>query len=175
VSLTWGQRIGLGMLTFSIIGLFFIPATMLWDKSNIEMGSLTAFESTVKDIGLTKIKIGKGYSKSETVYLTLDDLNIDFGIYYTDSAMRQSCINKIHKRDRVRIMYDKTGQEVYEGFNLHIYQLEYDGEILIDKDDVNKRDSTFSKIMFGLGLAFMLWPVLLYGYIRKNNAKLTSV
>ena len=78
MSLTWGQRIGLGILTISIIGLFFIPGTVLWDKSNIKTDNLTTFESTVKDIGLTEIKIGKGYSKSEIVYLTLDDLNINF-------------------------------------------------------------------------------------------------
>ena len=175
MSLTWGQRIGLGILTISIIGLFFIPGTVLWDKSNIKTDNLTTFESTVKDIGLTEIKIGKGYSKSEIVYLTLDDLNINFGIYYTDSALRQSYLDKIHKGDRVKIMYDKMGHEVDEGFNLHIYQLEHEGDILINKDDVNNRDNTFSKIMFGLGLVFMLWPVLLYRYIRKRNSKLASV
>ena len=175
MSLTWGQRIGLGILTLSIIGLFFIPATMLWDRSNFEAGSLTTFESTVKDIGLTQIKTGKGYSKSEIVYLTLDDLEINFGFYYTDSALRQSYMDKIHKGDRVKIMYDKMGQGVDDGFNLHIYQLEHDGKILVDKGDVSKRDNTFSKIMFGLGLVFMLWPVLLYRYIRKRNAKLLGV
>jgi hypothetical protein len=65
---------------------------------------LTTVESTVKDIGLTEIKIGKGYSKSEIVYLRLDDLEINFGIYDTDSALRQSYIDKIHEGDRVKIM-----------------------------------------------------------------------
>jgi hypothetical protein len=72
-------------------------------------------------------------------------------------------------------MYNKMGQEVDEGFNLHIYQLEHGGVILIGIDDVNKRDNTFSKVMCGLGLVFMIWPILIYRYLRKKNVKLLSV
>jgi hypothetical protein len=152
-----------------------MPATMLWDKSNIDTASLTTLESTVKDIGLDEIKIGRGNSKSEIVYLELDGTDTKFGIYYTDSETRQSYLKRIKKGDKVKLTYNKLGHETDEGFNLHIYQLGHNGELLIKSGDSQKRDNNFSKIMFGLGTAFLIWPFLLYRHIRKQNSKLSRV
>ena len=175
MNLTWGQRILLGLFTTVIIVLFFIPATMLWEKSNIDTTSLTTLESTVQDIGLDEIKIGRRNSKSEIVYLILDGTNTKFGIHYTDSATRQSYLKRIHKGDKVKLLYNKLGHETDEEFNLHIYQLGHDGELLIKNGDSQKRDNNFSKIMLGLGTVFLIWPFLLYRYIKKKNSKLASV
>jgi len=172
--LTWGQRILLGFLTATIILLCFVPAIKLWEKSNIDTSSLTTIESTVQEIGLDEIKIGRGNSKSEIVYIILDGTNTKFGIYYTDSVTRQAYINLIKKGETVKITYDKYGQETDEGFNLHIYQLEHNDDLLIENGDAQKRDKTFSKIMFGLGTAFLIWPLLLYRYIKKKNSKSIS-
>lgn len=173
--MTWGQRLLLGFLTTVIILLFFVPATLLWDKSNIDTSSLTTLESTVRDIGLDEIKIGRGNSKSEIVYLLLDGTNTKFGIYYTDSTTRHSYLKQIKKGDKVKLIYNESGQETDEGFNLHIYQLGHGNELLIKNGDSQKRDNNFSKIMFGLGTAFLFWPFLLYRYIRKKNGKLSSM
>ncbi len=172
--MTSGQRILLGFLTSVIIVIFFIPATMLWDKSNIDTSSLTTLESTVEDIGLDEIKIGRGNSKSQIVYLILNGTNTKFGIYYTDSATRQSYLKRIKKGDKIKVTYNKSGHVTDEGFNLHIYQLEHDGELIIKNGDHQKRDNKLSKIMFGLGTAFLIWPFLLFRYIRKKNSKLSS-
>lgn len=173
--MTWEQRILLGFLTAAIILLFFIPAAMLWNKSSADRTSLTTLEATVQDIGLDRIKIGKGNSKAEVVYLLLDGISTKFGIYYTDSATRQSYLQRIKKGDKVKLIYDKSGHETNEGFNLHIYQLDHDGKLLIKNGDSQNRDKKFSIIMFGLGTVFLIWPFILYRYIRKKNSKLSRV
>jgi hypothetical protein len=135
---------------------------------------LTTLESTVQDIGLDEIKIGRGNSKSEIVYLILDGTTTKFGIYYTDSPTRRNYLKRIKKGDKVKLTYNKSGHETEEGFNLHIYQLRHNGELLIKNSDTQKGDNSFSKIMFGLGTAFLIWPFLLYRYIRRKNSKLWS-
>jgi hypothetical protein len=69
MGLYWSQKLAIGLLTFSIIALFFIPAFKLWDDSKISVDRLTTIESNVQEIGLTDIKIGRGNSNSEVVYL----------------------------------------------------------------------------------------------------------
>lgn len=171
MGLYWSQKLGITLLTVSIIVLFFIPAYKLWDNSKMSSEKLTTIESNVQEIGLTDIKIGRGNSNSEVVYLKLNNLDIKFGIYYTDKPTRELYLDKIHVGDRVRITFDALGQETEEGLNLHIYELEHDGQSLINKDQVDNRKSKFSKIMFGMGTVFLICPFLLYRYAIKKNLK----
>src|SRR5205085_10211378 len=116
----------------------------------------------------TQIKIGRGNSNSEVVYLKLNDVDKRFGIYYTDKPTRDLYLDKIHVGDKMQMTFDALGQETEEGLNLHIYELKHNGQSLIKKDQVDNRKSMFSKIMFGLGTAFLIWPFLLYRYAIKK-------
>ena len=169
--LYWSQKLGIPLLTASIIALFFIPAYKLWDNSKITSDKLTTIESKVQEIGLTDIKIGRGNSTTEVVYLKLNDLDKRFGIYYTDKSTRDSYIDQIRIGDKVRLTFDAFGEETYEGLSLHIYELEHNGQPLILKKQVDSRKNLFSKIMFGLGTVFLIWPFLLYRYAIKKNLK----
>jgi hypothetical protein len=169
MGLYWNQKLAIGLLTFSVIALFFIPAYKLWDNSKIMTDRLTTIESNIQDIGLTHIKIGRGNSNSEVVYLKLKGLEKRFGIYYTDKPTRESYLAKIHVGDKVRLTFNASGPETEEGLNLHIFELQHNGQSLIIKDQVDNKKSTFSKIMLGLGTIFLIWPYLLYRYaVRKN-------
>lgn len=159
----------IGLLSFSIIALFFIPAYKLWDNSKISDDQLTTIDSDVQEIGLTDIKIGRGNSNSEAIYLTLKGLDGRFGIYHTDKPTRELYLNQIHVGDKVRLTFDASGQETEEGLNLHVFGLQHNGQFLIKKDQIDDRKSMFSKIMLGLGTIFLIWPYLLYRYaVRKN-------
>jgi hypothetical protein len=171
MGLYWSQKLAIGLLTFSIIALFFIPAFILWHNSKISVESLTSIESDVEDVGLTDIKIGRGNSNSEAVYLKLKGHDTRFGIYYTDKPTRESYLDQIHVGDNVRLTFDASGQKTEEGLNLHIFELRHNGQSLISKDQVDDRKSTFSKIMFGLGTIFLIWPYLLYRYVVKKNLR----
>lgn len=171
MGLYWSQKLAITLLTASIVALFFLPAYKIWDNSKISTDRLTTVESTVSEIGLTEIKIGRGKANSEIVYLRLADLETRFGIYYTDEPTRESYLDKIHQGDKVRITFDASGQETEEGLNLHIYELEHKGQGLINKNQVDDRKRMFSKIMLGLGTVFLLWPYLLYRYATKKNLR----
>ena len=147
---------------------------MLWNKSGIDINNLTTYESTVSEIGLTEIKIGRGNSTSEIVYLKMDGLTDVLGINYLDDGSQDYILNKVKKGDKVKVMFNQSGQKVPEGLNLHTYQLESKGEIFVASKDMTSRDNTFAKIMFGLGALFMIWPYLLYRYLRKKNMKQSS-
>jgi len=171
MGLYWSQKLAIGLLTFSIIALFFIPAYILWNNSKIAVDSLTTIESDVQEVGLMDIKIGRGTSTSEVFYLKLKELDARFGIYYTDKSTRESYINQIHVGDKVRLTFDASGQKTEEGLNLHVFELQHNQQLFISKDQVDERKSVFSKIMFGLGIIFLLWPYLLYRYVVKKNLR----
>ena len=169
MGLYWSQKLGITLLTASIIGLFFLPAYALWNNSKMSSDKLTTIESNVQEIGLVDIKIGRGNSSSEVIYLKLNDIDKTFGIYYTDKQTRELYLDKIHVGDKIRMTFDALGQETEEGLNLHIYELEHNGKFLIKKDIVDNRKSKFSKIMLGLGTVFLIWPFLLYRYALKKK------
>lgn len=171
MGLYWSQKLAIGLITFSIIALFFIPAYKLWDNSKMPVDRLTTVDSNVQEIGLTEIKIGRGNSTSEIVYFKLKGLDRRFGIYYTDKPTREMYLDKIHVGDKVHLTFDASGQETEEGLYLHIFELQHDGQTLINKDQVDNRKFMFSKIMLGLGTIFLVCPYLLYRFAVKKNLK----
>ncbi len=168
------QIFSLTLMTISIIALCYIPSFLLWDKSEIKAEELDTYEGTVVDIGLTKVRIGKGNSTSNMVYINLEGLPYPLGLNHLGTESQNYLVNRIKKGDKIKAIFDSEGKRVDEGLNLHVFQLEHKGEILIGMEDTERRNNTFAKIMFGIGTVFMLGPVLLYRYLLKKNKRLAK-
>ena len=112
-------------MALTIIGIFFVPAVMLWDKSETDNNELVTYELPIADIGLTQIRVGRGPKNHDIVYFKLSGLSDTFGLNYLDDPTTITYIlDNIKIKDTVKVTIEELGQIGSDGINYHLHHFE---------------------------------------------------
>ena len=84
------------------------------------------------------------------------------GIYHSTTADYKDYLDTIHPGDTVTVYFNEGGGQTFENFNLHVYQLEAHGQILLDKEKRNLTNRKVGIILFGIGVIFSIAPIWFY-------------
>ncbi len=140
--------------------MWFFFGTLLINRGSTELNELTEFEGRLTNIGTTVATDLKG-RKSDIMYFNLQGLRQTLGIYHNTKSDYDSYLERISKGDQVKVYFNSNGF-MAENINLHVFQLEHDGEILLEHES---RTRTFRKvglILYLVGLVFSIAPVWFY-------------
>jgi hypothetical protein len=80
-------------------------------------------------------------------------------------------IQKFNSKQKIQISYNNQGGVAADGYNLHIYQLEYGDEILINYENITSTDKRVGKILYLVGLVFGLPIIYVYRQKRKKSSR----
>jgi hypothetical protein len=150
---------------YTLIGLtliWFVFGTLMLVRSNKDFGDLRIYEGQIDEIGTTITEIPVVGKPKDILYFTFNGLGKKLGIYHNTKADYDFYLDKIVPGDRVKVYYDEFGSETMENINLHVYQLEKNGEVLLDKDKLNKTDRQVGLILYGVGLLCSIVPIWFY-------------
>ena len=131
-------------------------------RSNKDFGDLRIYEGQIDEIGTTITEIPIIGKPKDILYFTIKGLDNKLGIYHNTKADYDFYLNRIAPGDTVKVYFDEFGGKTMENTNLHVFQLEKDGEILLDKDELNKTDKKVGLILYGVGLLFSIGPIWFY-------------
>ena len=166
MSLTLNQKLNL-LSVLAVNAAIIIFGIVLWNKSNIEPSDLSVLESKVKQIGLTKIRIGRGTSTTEVIYLELEGLNQLLGLNHLDEYTKFNILSGIKIGDTIKVLFNESGPKIDEGLNLFVYKVVKNDNILLDIKDFTAEDYELAKLFFITGLLFMIAPILMYRHFKK--------
>jgi len=137
---------------------------MILIRSNKDFDDLRMFKGEIKTIGttVTKIPYPLKDKQKDILYFTLKGLDTRLGIYRNTKLDYEFYLNKINPGDIVKVYFDEQGTETMENINLHVFQLEKDAEILLDKGKRNRTDRKVGLVLYGVGLLFSIAPIWFY-------------
>lgn len=78
-------------------------------------------------------------------------------------------IDKFKSRHPIEISYNDKGGVAADGFNLHIHKIKYGNEKLIDFDKITSTDKRVGKILYFIGLIFLLSIIYVYRQQKKDR------
>lgn len=149
---------------FVLVGLsamWFVFGTMMIIQGAKEFSDLEKVTGQVDKIWIGISKNVKG-RPSDILLLRIQGLEQTIGIYHNTKADYDFYREKIHHGDNVTIYFDEHGGKTFEGYNLHVYQLEKDGDVLLDKEKLNRTYRKVGLILYGVGLVFSMAPIWFY-------------
>jgi len=133
----------------------------------MDFNDLKMYTGQVERIWTDISKNVKGRA-SDILLFKIQGLEQEVGIYHSTKAHYDFYLERIHPTDKVAIYFDEQGGKTFEGYNLHVYRLEKDGQILLDKERINKTDRKVGLVLYGVGLLFSIAPIWFY---RKKMRK----
>lgn len=146
------------LIALSLMWFFF--GTLMINRGSTELNELTEFEGRLSNIGTTVTTDLKG-RKSDILYFNLQGLHQTLGIKHNTKNDYNSYLERISKGDVVRVYFNAIGVKA-ENINLHVFQLEHNGELLLEHES---RTRTFRKvglIPYFVGLVFSIAPIWFY-------------
>ena len=158
--------------------LFFVTICILLPKINIDLSKTDVITGQVTNTGITtKSSITGGRYRikidGKVFFITLDNSDETFATY-RPSQRYEKLTKSIKKGDVVTINYSGSNSE---GFNLDVYQIKKDGQIIQDYKTYNRNYKIFAWLT-GIGF-FVMIGAGLYPYYkdvkRRNNRKHISL
>ena len=149
---------------YTLIGLtliWFVLGTMMLIRSNKDFDDLRKYTGQVERIWTDVSRDLKG-RPTNVLLFKIQGLEQIIGIYHNRMSDYDSYLERIHPMDKITIYFDEYGITTFENYNLHVFQLEKDGEILLDKKGLNNTDRKVSLILYGVGLLFSIAPIWVY-------------
>lgn len=141
--------------------MWFVFGTMMIIRGTKEFSDLKKVTGQVDKIWTDISKNLKG-RPSDILLLRIQGLEQTIGIYHSTKADYDFYLERIHPGDNVTIYFDEDGGKTFEGHNLHVFQLEKDGDVLLDKAKLNRTDRKVGLILYGVGLIFSMAPIWFY-------------
>jgi hypothetical protein len=75
-------------------------------------------------------------------------------IYLSSKNDYKSILDKLEKGKNIKILIDKNGPLTKEGYNLHIYEIIFNSEVLVDYNSIVNQDQKLAIILYSFGLTF---------------------
>jgi hypothetical protein len=141
--------------------IWFVFGTMMIMQGTKEFSDLRKVTGQVERIWTDISRNLKG-RPSDILLFKIQGLEQTIGIYHNTKADYDFYLEKIHPGDKVIIYFDEQGIRTLEGYNLHVYQLEKDGDVLLDKEKLNRTDRKVGLILYGVGSIFSIAPIWFY-------------
>lgn len=150
--------------------LYFFLAYIGYGKQNLDLSKYAQYENIIIDKGID-IHYGSKGRKSNVFYISLKDLDEDLGIYRM-SKEYEDLLKKVNVGDKVKVYYRPSSNE-RENINIDLIQVEKDGQVLIGKEEYEKKESSliYIGLIAGIGTLFMAYRFYKYGSIFSNKQK----
>jgi hypothetical protein len=135
-----------------------------FDKNKLKTikGELENFEIVTLPGGKTNIDV---------LTFKLLGHNEKTALYLNNRQDYAQLIEKFKSKQQIEILYNDKGHVAADGFNLHIYQIEYGKEKLIDYDDITSTDKKVGRILYLVGLLFGLPIIYIYRHEKKKSSR----
>lgn len=146
--------------------MWFVFGTLMIKRGSIDKEDLKLIFGRLNDWGITEIKGHK--HNIDVLYFNVANSIDRPALYLNTRKDYEPIVNKIFKGGEIKILYNDKGLNASEGYNLHIYQIEFNNEILIDYDSISNRDKKVGKILYIVGLIFMIPILIVY---RQDKIK----
>jgi hypothetical protein len=146
---------------------FFFGALMI-KRGLTNLNDLDKYKGQLTEIGTT-ITIDLKGRKQDILYFKLLDLNQTLGIYHNTNEDYNYYLNRLNIGDIIVVYFDSDGVKA-DNINLHVFQLEHNGRILLNHELLTKSFIKVGLILFGVGLVFAIAPIWFYQKrIRKKT------
>ena len=80
-------------------------------------------------------------------------------------------IEQFNTNEKIKIIYNDKGGVAADGYNLHIYQIDYANKTLIHFDKIASTDKKVGVILYLVGFIFGLPIIYLYRQKRKKSSR----
>ena len=148
--------------------IWFVFGTIILLRASKDVESIDKYTGNVEEIGTAK---STGPKRTiDVLYFKLAGLKQTLGIYHNSIKDYDKYLDELKSGDQVSVLFDGDGMTTREDFNLHVYQFEKNGVVLLSKKQL---DATNKKVSFALyltGLLFFL-PALWFYNKRIKNAR----
>jgi|688.fasta_scaffold1035388_1 hypothetical protein len=141
--------------------MWFFFGTMMLVQSSKDFKDLERYTGQVERIWTDISNNIKG-RPSDILLFKIQGLEPVVGIYHNTIEDYDFYLERIKPKDVITIYFDQQGGKTIEGYNLHTYQLEKDGEVLLDKARRNRTYRKVGLILYGVGLIFSIGPIWFY-------------
>jgi hypothetical protein len=159
---------------YVLIGLtliWFFLGKMMILRGSTQLNELTKFEGQLTNIGTTVTTDLRG-RKSDTIYFNLHRLNQTLGIYHNTKSDYGSYLERLTNWELVKVYFDADGSKA-DNINWHVFQLEHNGQILLDHGRLPKTFRKVGLILYAIGLVFSIAPI--WFYRTKIRKKLPTI
>jgi hypothetical protein len=140
--------------------MWFFFGTLMLNRGSTELDELTEYEGRLSNIGTTVTIDLKG-RKSDIMYFNLHGLQQTLGIYHNTKEDYNLYLERISNGDPIKVYFNANGVKA-ENINLHVYQLEHDGEILLEHGSQTRTYRKVGLILYLVGLVFSIAPIWFY-------------
>ena len=152
----------------SIVILWFVFGTIIILRGSIDKNELKTIKGDLENFEIVTIPEGKR---------NIDVLALKVSGYTDKAALYLNCrqdyatiMQKFNSKQKIQISYHDQGRVAADGYNLHIYQLVYGDEILINYENITSTNKRVGKILYLVGLVFGLPIIYVYRQKRKKSA-----
>jgi hypothetical protein len=151
------------MLIWFVFGLLLLYRGSI-DKANLKVisGDLEYYEI---------INIDDGARKIDILTFKIKGLIDRPALYLNNREKYKPFIDQFQTKKVIKIMYNDKGHSIPEGYNLHIFQIDYGMETLINYNETTDRDKNVGKVLFIVGIIFGLPIIYIYRKEKREKRK----
>ncbi len=161
LSIVGNQKMKLRFYALVVLSLvWFVFGSMLIFRGSFELNELAYYKGKLQQIGTTITTDLRGRQK-EILYFNVGDLTQTLGIYHSTKKDYDYYLNQLKKGDMVEVYFNENGGKA-DTINLHVYQLEHNGQIMLDHKQRTRTDRKVGFILYGVGLIFSIAPIWIY-------------
>ena len=153
----------------SIVILWFVFGTMMILRGSIDKNELKTIKGDLENFEIVTIPGGK--RNIDVLAFKVSGYTDKTALYLSSRQDYAAIMQKFNSKQKIQISYNDQGGVAAAGYNLHIYQIEYGDEILINYENNTSTDKRVGKILYLVGLVFGLPIIYLYRQKRKKSSR----
>ena len=147
-------------LFWFIIGTFIIESESIpKDKLKIISGELTNWSI---------VNITGSRRNIDVLTFNIKNHTERVALYLNSIDSYKPLTEKLEKGKRIDILYNERGHSVKEGYNLHVYEIKFENQILLDYNKKTRKGKNVGLVLYGLGLPFGIALILT---LKKRKQK----
>ena len=149
----------------AVVILWFVFGTMMILKGSIDKNNLKTIQGNLDYYEIVTIPANN--RNIDVLTFQISGYQDRTALYLSSRQDYNPIIEKFKSIQKIKILYNDKGDVAADGHNLHIYQIQYGKEILIDYGNKTSTDIKVGKILFFIGLIFGL-PII---YVCRQEKK----
>jgi hypothetical protein len=159
------------VIVFSaIIIMWFVFGIMMILRDSVKKEELKVISGELTDWQIIEIP---GYRQMiDILTFGIKENNEKVALYLNSKEDYNPLTDKFEKGGSIKILYNDKGHIAKGGFNLHVYEIIYENEILLEFRKTTQRGMTVGLILFGVGaiFGFYLIFVIKKEFERKKSS-----
>jgi len=154
----------------AIIIMLFAFGIMMILRDSIKKEELKEISGELTDWQIIEIP---GYRQMiDVLTFRIKDNTDKVALYLSSKEDYKPLTDKFEKGRLIKIFYNDKGHVAKEGFNLHVYEIIYENEILLEHKKTTQRGKTVGLILLGVGFFWGFYLIFLINKEIKRKKKL---